>query len=165
VTRVSGGVTGTEGHVPSWEWPLTWVGVAGFEPAASSSRSQVSGSAASTSACLTWERPSVDFRWGPPLVVAIVTHLVTRSFVGGAVVVGRTTTSMPTTGACEDRTTLAASKRCLRSWILAVVRPRCCTFCSTKRQLRAGRVSLKMTARCGTLCAVIACRRRAGSRK
>jgi hypothetical protein len=29
-----------KGHIPLWEWPVTWVGVAGFEPAASSSRSQ-----------------------------------------------------------------------------------------------------------------------------
>lgn len=33
---------------------------------------------ASAAACLTWERPSVDVRWRPPLAVAIVTHLVTR---------------------------------------------------------------------------------------
>jgi hypothetical protein len=46
---------------------------------ASSSRSQVTVRAASTAACLTWERPSIRVRWRPPLVVAIVTHLVTRS--------------------------------------------------------------------------------------
>jgi hypothetical protein len=54
------------------------VGVAGFEPAASSSRSQVASRAASTAACLTWERPSIDVRWRSPLTMAIVTHLVTR---------------------------------------------------------------------------------------
>jgi hypothetical protein len=46
---------------------------------ASSSRSQVTARAASAAACLTWERPSVDVRWRPPLAAAIVTHLVTRS--------------------------------------------------------------------------------------
>jgi hypothetical protein len=54
------------------------VGVAGFEPAASSSRSQVQMSAASAAACLACGRPSVDVRWRPPLSVAIVTHFVTR---------------------------------------------------------------------------------------
>ena len=54
------------------------VGVPGFEPAASSSRSQVPVRATSAAACLTWEAPSVDVRWRPLLSVAIVTHLVTR---------------------------------------------------------------------------------------
>jgi len=54
------------------------VGVAGFEPAASSSRSQVAVRAACAAACLTWERPSVSVYWRPPLAVAVVTHLVTR---------------------------------------------------------------------------------------
>jgi len=54
------------------------VGVAGFEPAASSSRSQVRIPTASTVACLTLERLSVSVRWCPPLPVAVVTHLVTR---------------------------------------------------------------------------------------
>ena len=54
------------------------VGVAGFEPAASSSRSQVPARTASAAACLTWEAPSVGVRWRPSLPVAIVTHLVTQ---------------------------------------------------------------------------------------
>ena len=61
-------------------WPLTWVGVAGFEPAASSSRSQVAVRAARAAACLNWQRSSVSVRWRPRLAVVIVTHLVTRSF-------------------------------------------------------------------------------------
>jgi hypothetical protein len=59
--------------------PLTWVGVAGFEPAASSSRRQVAVPTASGAACSTWESPSVNVRWCPLLAMAIVTHLVTRS--------------------------------------------------------------------------------------
>jgi hypothetical protein len=39
---------------------------------------------------------------------------------------------MRTTGAHDDRTTSAASRRCLRSCMPAVVRPRCCTFCCTE---------------------------------
>jgi len=46
---------------------------------ASSSQSQVTMRAARASACLTWEASSVDVRWRPPLSVAIVTDLVTRS--------------------------------------------------------------------------------------
>jgi hypothetical protein len=60
---------------------VTWVGVAGFEPAASSSRSQVASLSASAAARLAWDRPSVDVRWRPPLSVAIVTHFVTRWLV------------------------------------------------------------------------------------
>ena len=60
-------------------WPVSWVGVAGFEPAASSSRSQVAVGSASAPACLTWEVPSVNVRWRPLLAMAIVTHLVTQS--------------------------------------------------------------------------------------
>ena len=40
--------------------------------------------------------------------------------------------SMRTTGACDDRTTSAASERCPRSCMPAVVRPCCCTFCCTE---------------------------------
>jgi hypothetical protein len=54
------------------------VGVAGFEPAASSSRSQVVVWTTSTAACLSWDRSSVSIRWRPPMSVPIVTHLVTR---------------------------------------------------------------------------------------
>jgi hypothetical protein len=64
------------------EWPVTWVGVAGFGPAASSSRSQVASLSASAAARLAWDRPSVDVRWRPPLSVAIVTHFVTRWLLG-----------------------------------------------------------------------------------
>jgi hypothetical protein len=78
------------------------VGVAGFEPAASSSRSQVVVSTASAASCLTWERPSVDVRWRPPLAVAIVTHLVTRPPAGFSLAIW-----MQTTGAA-----LLAVKRC-----------------------------------------------------
>jgi hypothetical protein len=60
-------------HMPSEP-----VGVAGFEPAASSSRSQVPIRTASAAACLTWEALSVDVRWRPRLSAVIVTHLVTR---------------------------------------------------------------------------------------
>ena len=57
---------------------MAWVGMAGFESAASSSRSQVAVLPASAAACLTWEASSTDVRWCPWLWVAIVTHLVTR---------------------------------------------------------------------------------------
>jgi hypothetical protein len=63
--------------------PLTLVGVAGFEPAASSSRSQVQTRTASTAAFLAWDGPSVGVRWRPPLSVAIVTHFVIRPFASG----------------------------------------------------------------------------------
>jgi len=57
---------------------VSWVGVAGFEPAASSSRSQVVLWAARTGACLTWQTPSADVRWRPWWFAVIVTQLVTR---------------------------------------------------------------------------------------
>ncbi|MDX6422364.1 MAG: hypothetical protein QOG28_6984 [Trebonia sp.] len=57
----------------------TWVGVAGFEPAASSSRSQLVTWAAGDEASLAWESPSVWVRWCPSLMAAIATHLVTRA--------------------------------------------------------------------------------------
>src|SRR5262249_34894221 len=50
----------------------------GWHGAASSSRSQLAGRTASSASSLTWQPPSVNVRWRPPLVVAIVTHLVTR---------------------------------------------------------------------------------------
>ena len=56
-----------------------WVGVAGFEPEASSSRSQVAVWTVSGASCPAWERSSVGVRRRPRLAVAIVTHLVTRS--------------------------------------------------------------------------------------
>ncbi len=43
---------------------------------------------------------------------------------------------MQTTGAHDDRTTSAASKRCLRSCMPAVVRPCCCTELTCKSQGR-----------------------------
>jgi hypothetical protein len=54
------------------------VGVAGFEPAASSSRSQSVASAGATSICLTWDEASAVVRWRPALALAIVTQLGTR---------------------------------------------------------------------------------------
>jgi hypothetical protein len=93
---------------------------------ASSSRSQVTVSTASAASCLTWERPSVDVRWRPPLAVAIVTHLVTRLPAGFSLA-----TWMQTTGACQVGTTAAASGHCRRSCMRAVVRPCCCTSCCT----------------------------------
>lgn len=56
---------------------LTWAGVAGFEPAAASSRRQVAAWAASTAARVTCGRPSVRVRWRPPLPVAIVAQFAT----------------------------------------------------------------------------------------
>jgi hypothetical protein len=53
-------------------------GVAGFEPAASSSRSQVQMPPASAASCLTWDRTSVSVRGRPTLAMAIVTHLGTQ---------------------------------------------------------------------------------------
>jgi hypothetical protein len=55
------------------------VGVAGFEPAASSSRSQLGVRTARAAVCLTWEAPSIGVRGHPLLATAMVTHLVTRS--------------------------------------------------------------------------------------
>src|SRR5690348_747408 len=63
-----------EDHMPS-----ELVGVAGFEPAASSSRSQVQACATSGLGRVACDRPSVGVRWRSPLAVAIVTHFVTRS--------------------------------------------------------------------------------------
>lgn len=54
------------------------IGVAGFEPATSSSRSQVTMRTASAPACLTCEQPSVNVRWCPSLASGAVTHFVTR---------------------------------------------------------------------------------------
>ena len=85
--------------------PLTCVGVAGFEPAASSSRSQVAMPTASDAACLTWELPSVSVRWRPLLAVAIVTHLVTRLRAGFGL-----TTWMQTTGASHHWSGLSSSQ-------------------------------------------------------
>jgi hypothetical protein len=59
--------------------PLTCVGVAGFEPAASSSRSQVTESVGSASAFLTCNASSISVPWRPSLATAVVTHLVTQA--------------------------------------------------------------------------------------
>jgi len=53
------------------------VRVAGFEPAASSSQSQLTVRAASVTERLTWDPPSVSVRRRPLLAVALVTHFVT----------------------------------------------------------------------------------------
>ena len=45
-------------------------------------------------------------------------------------------TWMQITGACDDRTTLAASKRRLRSFMPAIALPRCCTSCCTELTLK-----------------------------
>src|SRR6516162_4148971 len=58
--------------------PLTWVGVAGFEPAASSSRSQVRRPRWCGFSYLTWARASVSVRWCMWVCAAIVTQLVTQ---------------------------------------------------------------------------------------
>jgi hypothetical protein len=61
--------------------PSDLVGVAGFEPAASSSRSQRKMQAARAAGGVTWGRSSIGVRWRPRLTVAIVTHLVARVLV------------------------------------------------------------------------------------
>jgi hypothetical protein len=54
------------------------VGVAGFEPAASSSRSQRAMRSTIALPLLTCLALSVDVRWRPLVSVAVVTHLVTH---------------------------------------------------------------------------------------
>lgn len=48
---------------------------------ASSSRSQVAMPTARAATCLAWERLSVSIRGRPLVIVAIVTHLVTRPLI------------------------------------------------------------------------------------
>ena len=60
------------------QMPSELVGVAGFEPAASSSRSQVQTGATCGLARVACARPSVGVRRRPPSAVAIVTHFVTQ---------------------------------------------------------------------------------------
>jgi hypothetical protein len=60
------------------EWPLIWVGVAGFEPAASSSRSQVHRSARRVYPRLACWEPSMAVRASPRMNAAIVTQFVTH---------------------------------------------------------------------------------------
>jgi hypothetical protein len=57
---------------------LTWVGVAGFEPAASSSRSQRAMQRASTLTLSDLLSSSVDVRRRPLALSIVVTQLVTR---------------------------------------------------------------------------------------
>ena len=54
------------------------------------------------------------------------------------------TPSMRTTGAHDDRTTSAASKRSPRSCTSAVVRPCCCTFCCTELSGRSQGSSIRL---------------------
>ena len=58
--------------------PCDLVGVAVFEPAASSSRSQIAERNATAVVNLTSERPSVNVRQRPVMYVPVVTQLVTR---------------------------------------------------------------------------------------
>jgi hypothetical protein len=74
--------------------PSELVGVAGFEPAASSSRSQVAIPVSRVAVSLTWERLSVSVRWRPPLAVAIVTQLVTRLRAGSSLTIWMQTTGV-----------------------------------------------------------------------
>ena len=64
------------------EWPVTWVGVAGFESAASSSRSQRATWPTTALLCLTCLAPSVDVLWRPLVSVAAVTELATHRLRG-----------------------------------------------------------------------------------
>jgi hypothetical protein len=68
------------------------VGVAGFEPAASSSRSQLPGQGARAVARLTWGVVPAVVQQRPRLVVVEVTHLVTRH-----------QPDQPVTGPCHGR--------------------------------------------------------------
>jgi hypothetical protein len=115
------------GHTRDPDMACELVGVAGFEPAASSSRSQVAVSTASAASYLTWERSSVSVRWRPLLALAIVTHLVTRLWAGFGLA-----TWMQTTGTSQVGMSSAGSQRCLRSCMRAVVRLHCCTSCCPK---------------------------------
>jgi hypothetical protein len=54
------------------------VGVAGFEPAASSSRSHLATSTATAWSCPTWAASSANVRCCLPLMIPMVTRLVTR---------------------------------------------------------------------------------------
>ena len=77
---------------------------------ASSSRSQVQTRTASAAARLAWDRPSVGVRWRPPLAVAIVTHLVTQSFLRA-----QTACWLGTLGLRMTRRLTPSGLRCLRS--------------------------------------------------
>lgn len=54
-------------------------GVAGFESVASSSRSQLATWPVRDEASLIWKSLSIGVRWSPPLLAAIVIHLVTQA--------------------------------------------------------------------------------------
>jgi len=92
---------------------------------ASSSRSQVLAGTASAAARLAWDRPSVDVRWRPLLAVAIVTHLVTQSFVRARATCWPSALALCITSV--SRALLAGSSllRCRRLLTLAVG-SRCC---------------------------------------
>ena len=66
---------------PSPRHALTWVGVAGFEPAASSSRSKQLALLTSPLWASDLPRQSVGISWHTPVFPAVVTHLVTRADV------------------------------------------------------------------------------------
>jgi hypothetical protein len=61
------------------EWPLTWVGVAGFEPAASSSRRQSDTRAASLGAACTCWLMSTGVHERPSQTAWVITHFVTQA--------------------------------------------------------------------------------------
>jgi hypothetical protein len=72
---INGMTVALDDHAIYLELP---VGVAGFEPAASSSRSQIAVRTARAAVRLIWERPSVNVRQRLVMNVPIVTQLVTR---------------------------------------------------------------------------------------
>ncbi len=70
------------GHTREPDMTSDLVGVAGFEPAAFSSRSQLAMRTAMGPARLTWAATSVDVRWRLLLSMVIVTRFVTHSLGG-----------------------------------------------------------------------------------
>ena len=61
------------------KWPVTWVGVAGFEPAASSSRRQSATRLASAGTACTGGSASTGVRQRPSKTGWIVTQFVTQA--------------------------------------------------------------------------------------
>jgi hypothetical protein len=107
------------GHPSMWASSPT---VAGFEPWASPSRSQVPAPTASIAVRPSWRRSSVGVRWCPLLTMTIVIHLVTRSFVHAWT-------------ACWPSTLLAQGVRTRgRGAVRAYSRTSCCTGLTLKRQ-------------------------------
>jgi hypothetical protein len=92
------------------------VGVAGFEPAASSSRTQVPAGAASAAACAACDGPSVDVRCRPPLAVAIVTHFVTQSPCGQQTAAGLARSVYVSRGGLETSNAVHRVTRALLAW-------------------------------------------------